>query len=240
MSYGTRHTTTAGVRRMGSNLFGTCSTGAGTTIKIVDLPDFDVLVEGVTIHVKFEYGNAVSAPALKVGPTSAVAIRRNGSTEGRWAAGSVVSFTYDGAFWQQNDFYDTSGYSNTYSLGQSGTNITLYENGSSKNTVSWGYTSLYTRTWSKNFTIAAKDHGGIVDNSWDAYDSGGVPIGVVGFNVSDLTSDLGACWHISVWNVSMHEHSSGMLRYIHAQLTNRDSDRHTFNFRVTVLYASYP
>ena len=240
MSYGTKHTTVDGVKKIGSNLFGTCSTGAGTAAKVVALDGFDVLVEGVTIHVKFDYSNYVGNCTLKVGSTEARPLRKNGSSYGEWESGSIVSFTYDGTNWCQNDFYDTVGYSNTYSLGQSGTNITLYENGSSKNTVSWGYTSLYTRTWSKNFTIGAKDHGGIIDNSWDAYDSGGVPIGVVGFNVSDLSSDLGACWHISVWNVSMHEHSSGMSRYIHAQLTNRDSASHTFNFKVTVLYASYP
>lgn len=237
MSYGTRHTTTAGVRRMGSNLFGTCSTGSGTTIKIVDLPDFDVLVEGVTIHVKFEYGNAVSAPALKVGPTSAVAIRRNGSTEGRWAAGSVVSFTYDGAFWQQNDFYDTSGASNTYSLGQSGNNITLYENGSAKNTVSITSTMLHVVKYSRSVTIAAKNKKSIIDNSWDISIDGYTPLGVVGFNLSGTGAE-----HIATWNISLHPHTTmgGAPNYLHAQFTNRDSTNYTVAFDAWVLYARYP
>ncbi len=91
---------------LGSNLYGSCSTASGTAQKTVSMPDFDVLVEGVTIHVYFANKNTASSPKLKVGSTSAVAIKRNGSLEGMWENGSVVSFTYDGTNWVQNDADD--------------------------------------------------------------------------------------------------------------------------------------
>lgn len=88
---------------LGSNLYGVCSTASGTATKTVTMPDFNVLVEGVTIHVQFTNGNTAGNPSLKVGATSTVAVKRNGSMKGEWESGSVVSFTYDGTHWVQND-----------------------------------------------------------------------------------------------------------------------------------------
>ena len=42
MAYITKKTTVNGVKPIGSNLFGTCSTGASTTQKTVTMADFDV------------------------------------------------------------------------------------------------------------------------------------------------------------------------------------------------------
>ena len=235
MSYGSKHTTVDGVKKIGSNLYGTCSTGAGTKAKVVDLDGFDVLVEGVTIHVKFTYYNYASNCTLKVGSTEARPLRRNGSSYGEWDSGAVVSFTYDGTNWCQNDFYDTTGYSNTYSLGQSGNDITLYENDSAKNTVSIGNTVLSVSNYSKNFTIAAKGFVSLIDSSWDVYQSGKTALGIVGFNVSGDAAGQSGPQHISVWNQSLHS-----SRYVHAQLTNRDSDQHKVSLTVSVLYVSYP
>lgn len=88
---------------LGSNLFGICSTASGTATKIVTMPDFNVLVEGVTIHVHFDHSNTASNPMLQVGSTSAQAIKRNGVMSGVWEDGSVISFTYNGTNWVQND-----------------------------------------------------------------------------------------------------------------------------------------
>ena len=74
MAYITKKTTTSGVKPIGSNLFGSCSTASGTAQKNVTMADFDVLVEGVTIHVYFENGNEADNPTLKVGSTQAMPI----------------------------------------------------------------------------------------------------------------------------------------------------------------------
>ena len=88
---------------LGSNLFGVCTTASGTATKTVTMPDFNVLVEGVTIHVHFDHSNTASNPMLQVGSTSAQAIKRNGVMNGVWEDGSVISFTYNGTNWVQND-----------------------------------------------------------------------------------------------------------------------------------------
>lgn len=122
MAYITKRTTANGTKPIGSNLYGTCSTAGNVAEKVVSMPDFDVLVSGVTIHVKFSNANTASAPKLKVGSTSAVSIRRNGALEGTWQNGSVISFTYDGTAWVQNDA-DVNGVS--YTLTKDGTTIKL-------------------------------------------------------------------------------------------------------------------
>lgn len=122
MAYITKKTTVNGVKPIGSNLYGTCSTASDTAQKTVAMADFDVLVSGVTIHVQFTHKNIASNPTLKVGSTSAVAIKRNGATDGKWKDGSVISFTYDGTNWIQNDADDDGA---TYTLSKNGGNITL-------------------------------------------------------------------------------------------------------------------
>lgn len=102
---------------VGSTLYGTCGTAAGTAAKVVTLSDFDKLDTGVTIHVKFTYSNTVASPSLNVNSTGAKAIMRYGTTRPStsaatsWNAGAVISFTYDGSYWQMNDFLN-----NTYSV----------------------------------------------------------------------------------------------------------------------------
>lgn len=104
MPYMTKITTQSeGVVPLGSNLYGTCITSAAVTTKFVTMADFNVLVAGVTIHVKFTNSNTAYAPSLTVGSAPAASIRCNGSLAGFWSAGDVVSFTYDGTYWVQND-----------------------------------------------------------------------------------------------------------------------------------------
>ena len=95
---------------IGSTLYGTCDTGASTAAKVVTCANFDKLLTGVTIHVKFTYSNTNSSPTLNVNSTGAKNIYRYGTTKPgttaktSWQAGAVVSFTYDGSYWQMNDW----------------------------------------------------------------------------------------------------------------------------------------
>lgn len=109
---------------VGSTLYGTCATAAATAAKVVTCADFNELVTGVTIHVKFTYANSVANPTLNVNSTGAKDIMRYGTTKPSasaatsWQAGSVVSFTYDGTYWQMNGWLnDNTTYTNA-SLGQ--------------------------------------------------------------------------------------------------------------------------
>lgn len=128
MAYITKKTTQNGVKPIGSNLFGLCSTASSSPQKSVTMPDFNVLVSGVTIHVYFAYGNTAQNPTLSVGSTAGVAIKRNGILGGKWSNGSVISFTYDGTNWIQNDADDGSE-SVTYGLSLNGNQLSLVEGG---------------------------------------------------------------------------------------------------------------
>ena len=99
---------------VGSTLYGTCSTAAGTAAKVVTCDNFDQLLTGVTIHVKFTNKNSVANPTLNVNGTGAKNIYRYGTTRPStsdvtsWIAGAVVSFTYDGTSWIMNDWLNTT------------------------------------------------------------------------------------------------------------------------------------
>ena len=100
---------------VGSSLYGICTSDADAYTKIVTLANFDSLIQGVTIHVKFTKGN--SAPlvnpldstqvlSLKVGSTDTQQVSNPGGSI-NWSAGAVISFTLDGATspytWIAND-----------------------------------------------------------------------------------------------------------------------------------------
>ena len=99
---------------LGSNLFGVCTTASGTAQKDVAMPDFNVLVEGVTIHVYFANANTASNPTLKVGSAEAR------SVSGEWIANSFASFTYYNGSWIQNDVQESSVSGVTSVNGQTG------------------------------------------------------------------------------------------------------------------------
>lgn len=92
-----------------SSLYGACTDSAGTVGKTVTCADFDTLITGVTIHVKFTYGNTATNPTLNVNGTGAKAIYSNGTTAPgntklkSWYDNTIVSFTYDGTAWCMND-----------------------------------------------------------------------------------------------------------------------------------------
>ena len=105
---------------VGSTLYGTCSTAAGTVAKVVVSTDFTELVTGVTIHIKFAETNTATSPTLTIQnaasnptyTTGAKAIMKYGTTAAgttaatSWYAGTVVALTYDGTNWIMNDHID--------------------------------------------------------------------------------------------------------------------------------------
>lgn len=132
MAYITKKQTNNGAKPIGSNLYGICSTEASTVAKIVSMPDFDVLVEGVTIHVFFQYANTASSPTLQVGSTEAKPIKYNGLLDGSWEAGGFISFTYYNGAWMQNDIA-INGVTYTFSI--SGHTMTITGSDGSVQTV---------------------------------------------------------------------------------------------------------
>ena len=95
---------------IGSTLYGTCATLADIPEKTVSCSDFTTLFTGVTIHVKFTNSNTASEPMLNVNNTGAKLIKEHGiyapiniASICGWTSGQVISFTYDGTYWQMND-----------------------------------------------------------------------------------------------------------------------------------------
>lgn len=92
----------------GKMLYATCSTAAGTAAKVATLASGSItLSSGVSVSVKFTYTNTVSSPTLNVNSTGAKTIRLNGaaltSSAHYWVAGAVVTFVYDGTYWNISD-----------------------------------------------------------------------------------------------------------------------------------------
>ena len=92
---------------IGSTLYGKCTSAIDATEKVVTLEEFDELINGITIQVRFMNGN--NAPLtnnlkLKVGSTAACTIRNPGGSV-TWSEGAVISFTYDYSdnVWIAND-----------------------------------------------------------------------------------------------------------------------------------------
>ena len=97
---------------VGSTLYGTCGTAAATSAKVVTLANFDTLIDGVTVHVKFTNGNSAVADnsfTLKVGSTDARQIVNPGGSV-NWTENAVISFTYDetALLWRVNDGITTT------------------------------------------------------------------------------------------------------------------------------------
>ena len=96
-------------------LYGVCSTAANTAAKVVTCANFDELVIGTTIHVKFTYSNTASNATMNVNSTGAKNLCCYGTTrvgttvKTSWQAGAVVSFTYDGTSWVMNDYIADTG-----------------------------------------------------------------------------------------------------------------------------------
>lgn len=108
---------------VGSKLYGLCNSLPANSSKVITLDNFDTLLNGITIHVKFVHGNSAilnSQFTLTVGSTSAKRVYNPGGRM-NWSAGAVISFTYDSTdqAWIVNDSdgveaADSINISNTY------------------------------------------------------------------------------------------------------------------------------
>ena len=94
---------------LASSAFYTCTTEAATAAKTIADVDF-TLVAGMTITVKFANTNTAQNPTLAINGGSAIPINLTASEAAgitastSWAAGAVISMTYDGTSWIMNDF----------------------------------------------------------------------------------------------------------------------------------------
>ena len=96
----------------------TCATAAATAAKTTTLVSGTFtsadLVSGAQVLVKFTNANGVASPTLSVNSTTAKSIKRYGTTAPStsaatsWNAGSVVLFTYDGTYWQQVGYLNST------------------------------------------------------------------------------------------------------------------------------------
>ena len=86
--------------------YGDCTTAKDEAAKTVTCESFPSgLTKGMTIAVRFRYGNEAASPTLNVNGTGAKPILVNGSstpaaTKVAWAAYTTCSFTYDGSYWR--------------------------------------------------------------------------------------------------------------------------------------------
>ena len=87
---------------IGSMLYGTCDTLASMAVKRVTLPAFDVAETGVTIHVRFLRDNTSEEVYLAMNNSSVPNVVLNPSGKVTWKANSVISFTYDGTYSDDN------------------------------------------------------------------------------------------------------------------------------------------
>ena len=90
-----------------ATLYGTCSTVATAAQKDVTLDALTNITAGVTVHVKFTNANTANKPTLHfsgMNSETAIAIKNNGTDSSiTWAAGALISFTYDGTNWVMHD-----------------------------------------------------------------------------------------------------------------------------------------
>lgn len=88
---------------IGSTLYGTCNTAAATAEKVITLPDFDALINGITVQIRFINGNSVTSNVtLQVGSTNAYPVQGNCVC----ATDDIIAFTFaqdgDNSYWYAN------------------------------------------------------------------------------------------------------------------------------------------
>lgn len=151
--------------RIGSSLYGVCTTAANVAAKEVAIEGLDILIPGLTIHVKFTNSNrtdpGTEPPTLTI-PTIDSTPRRiyrhgtvpPGMTDREsWYAGTVVALTFDGTAWEMNDWQSDTIYdiANTTSAGlMSATDKTNLENIREKRTTSLALQNVSTSAWTQD------------------------------------------------------------------------------------------
>jgi hypothetical protein len=160
-----------------SRYYGTCSTGAATTAKVVTCTGF-ALATGAEIEILFTYGNTASSPTVNVNSTGAK------SVTGAWSDGQLVRVRYDGTsyvvvtatvsgLWTKiRDIADVTGSTQTVSISLSDISFSTYKkiklvgfvsctNTTSDtlalrvNTLSTGYTAQFIDCGDSNVTYAS-------------------------------------------------------------------------------------
>ena len=112
-----------------SVLYGTCATAADTAAKVVTCADFDTLMAGVTIRVKFANGNTAQNPTVNINNTGAKSVYRFGNTapvgDNTWEDGAVVELIYDGTSFFMANSDNIGGLYNALDSKQAKTDNTL-------------------------------------------------------------------------------------------------------------------
>ena len=89
-----------------SGKYGYCYTNDATAAKTVSISDFQ-LKKGSAVTVRFSYANTADNPTLNVNNTGAKAIAYAGysylPSKYNWASLDVLTFVYDGSYWQLSD-----------------------------------------------------------------------------------------------------------------------------------------
>lgn len=112
----------------GKMLYGTCSTAAATAAKVATVTGFK-LVSGTSASIRFTYTNTAASPTLNINSLGAKAVYANGTRYAYWAAGSTVTFVYDGTSFQ---VCSVPVYASTATVGNPGGG-NVYVDGSSVN-----------------------------------------------------------------------------------------------------------
>lgn len=112
----------------GKMIYGTCSTAATTAAKVATATGFK-LVSGTSVSIKFTYANTAASPTLNINSLGAKAVYTNGARYAYWAAGSTVTFVYDGTNFQVSS---VPVYASTATIGNPGGG-NVYVDGSSVN-----------------------------------------------------------------------------------------------------------
>lgn len=84
--------------------YGVCSDSQGATEKTVACDGF-VLVTGARITVNFANQNSITNPSLNVNGTGGKGIRCKGRSDGLFWKAEIITFVYDGTYWQIIDGY---------------------------------------------------------------------------------------------------------------------------------------
>ena len=86
-----------------ANVWAICSTVDDTAQKEITISNFDLVV-GTTIHVTFLEANTAASPTLKINSLTAAPIKLINNNLSPWDDGETVSFTWDGTYWNLNDY----------------------------------------------------------------------------------------------------------------------------------------
>lgn len=157
--------------KIGSTLFGTCNTPANTANKRIALSDFDQLMSGITVHIKFTLGNTVSTGAtLQFYPDSEENSTANFnvapiSVEGNFicATNSVIAFTLEENQgvnkWYVNNSVNITESATNGNITVNGQNIPVHGLGSAAYTSSDTYAPKNNPTFTGTVTIPAISNG---------------------------------------------------------------------------------